>query len=71
VVPTREDVDDGHEVFGKLLFCGTYVVILDHECRVVLSTNPFKELKGESTEPVLVGNHNFFDISSHDVFHHP
>ena len=71
VVSTREDVDDGHEVFGKLLLCGTYVVILDHECRVVLSTNPFEELKGESTESVLVGNHNFFDISSHDVFHHP
>lgn len=37
----------------------------------MLSTNPFKELKGESTESIFVGNHNLFDISLHDVFHHP
>jgi hypothetical protein len=71
VVATREDVDDGHEILGQLLFCGTYVVILDHECSLVLSTDPLDELEGESTESVLVGNHNLFDISSHDVFHHP
>ena len=71
VVPTREDVDDGHEVFGKLLLRGTYFLILDHECRVVLSTNPFEELKGEAAESILVGNYNPLDISSHDVFHHP
>lgn len=71
VVPTREDVDDGHEVFGKLLFRGAYFLILDHECCVVLSTNPFEELEGEPAKPVLVGNHNLLDISSHDVFHHP
>ena len=71
VVSTREDVDDGHEILGEFLFCGAYVVILDHECRVVLSTNPFKELECEAAESVLVGNHNLFDTSLHDVFHHP
>jgi len=71
MVSTREDVDDGHEVFGQFLFRGAYFLILDHESGAVFSTNPVDELEGEVAETVFVGNHNFFDISSHDVFHHP
>jgi hypothetical protein len=44
VVPTGEDVHDGHEILGELLLCGTNVLILDHESGAVLSTNPVDEL---------------------------
>ena len=71
MVPTREDVHDGHEILGELLLCGTNVLIFDHESCPVLSTYPVDEFEGKAAEAVFVGNHNFFDVSSHDVFHHP
>jgi len=64
MVPTREDVHDGHEILGELLLCGTNVLIFDHESRPVPSTYPVDEFEGEAAETVFVGNHNSFDVSS-------
>jgi hypothetical protein len=71
MVAAREDVYDCHKVFGELLFCGTYLLILDHEMGVVPLTEPFNEFEGKSAESVLVGNHNLLDASLHDLVHQP
>lgn len=54
-----------------ILVCFRMRLIFDYERRVVFATNPFEELEGKPTESILVGNHNLFDMSSHDVVHHP
>jgi hypothetical protein len=46
-------------------------VIRDHEIGSVCLTYVLEELKGESAETVTMGDHNFFDISSHDFVHQP
>jgi hypothetical protein len=45
--------------------------MLDQDSGVVLATYPFDELEGEPAESVAMGDHNFFDPSSHDFVHQP
>jgi len=62
---------NGHKIFSEFLLSGTYVFVLDHENCLVLLADPFDKFKGEPTESIFVGDHNLFDISSHDVVHQP
>jgi hypothetical protein len=62
---------NGHEILGELLLCGAYESILDHESRSVFLTYPVEEFVGKTAQSISVGDHNFFDTSSHDFVHHP
>jgi hypothetical protein len=65
VVSADKDGGNCHEVFGELP--GSFLLIIrieNHESDVTGLEKPLKEVKGNATESVSVGNHNFFDQSS-------
>jgi hypothetical protein len=71
VEPTREYVDDRHEVFSEFLFWGTMLLVTNEEIRPVVTTEPLDELGAKPRKPVFVHDHNLPDQSLRDLFQKP
>lgn len=58
-------MDNGHEVVSKLFRRRAifFVFTVDHDSDSEFLEKPREVLPGNPTEPVLMGNHNFFEIS--------
>jgi hypothetical protein len=65
VVSSGENVNDGHEVFSKLglLWRFSMIFAVNNEFDPKSSEQEFKEVKGDPTKSVAVGNHNASNIS--------
>lgn len=59
VLATREDVDDGKEIFTELVCFsdGSRWVVFNHDTRAVELEHVLDEVEGEPRESVAVGNH--------------
>ena len=71
VESARENVDDCHEIFSKLLFGAFVIAALNDESATSLIDDPFDDFGCKTSKSVLVGNHNRFDCSALDVLQKP
>lgn len=55
---TREDVEDGEKILGKLAFGAKLRLIENHDFSTVGLDQELDALKAEPSKPVFVGNHN-------------
>ena len=71
VIACDKDSGDGEEIFLELgdvaLSIGSSLldVVENHEADAALPQHVLDEVKGDSTEPITVGNNNFFEFSAH------
>lgn len=58
-------MDNGHEVVSELLRRRTILLVftVDHDRDSELLEEPVEVFPGNPAEPVLMGNHNFFETS--------
>ena len=63
-----EDSVDGKNILSELLLVGGRLVEENHEFCRMEGEYMLEEVKGETTESVLVGNHNLRDNSSACAF---
>ena len=65
VVSSGENMNDGHEVFSKLglLWRFSMIFAVNNEFDPKSSEQEFKEVKGDPTKSVAMGNHNASNIS--------
>ena len=60
-------MDDGKDIFNHFSFWRQLVSTENHELAIVLLTDPFDEVATKPCKPVLVSDHNCWDISWHDL----
>jgi hypothetical protein len=64
-----EDVNDGHEIFGKFLLSGFVCLVIQNDDSASVELNDvLYELETEAGKSVLVGHHKVSEISLHREF---
>jgi hypothetical protein len=68
VVASREDRDDGEDIFGHLLIWVVGVLrVENHDFGTMSFRDPLDELETETGQVVTIGNGNNFDSSEHNL----
>ncbi len=67
----RENVDNRHEVFSKLLFGAELLLVKKLDNGALARHDPLDEFDTKSREPVSVRSSNVFDMAFLDVLQKP